>query len=53
MHVIETASGRHKQLIGTKLRVSSLPGQQGRVVITSAEFNTMIRTAKLASVRVA
>jgi len=36
-----------------KLRARSLPAQQGEVAIAVAALNTMIRTAKTASVRVA
>jgi len=44
---------RHKHLIGPKLRARSLPAQQGEVAIAVAVLNTMIRTAKPVSIRVA
>ncbi len=44
---------RYKHLIGPKLRPRSLPAQRGEVAIAVAVLNTMIRTAKPVSVRVA
>jgi len=49
----ETAMARYKHLIGPKLRARSLPAQKGEVAIAVAVPNTMIRTAKPVSVRVA
>ena len=49
----ETAMARHKHLIGPKLRARSLPAQEGEVAIAVAMLNTMTRTAKPVSVRVA
>ena len=49
----ETAMARHKHLIGPKPRAQCLPAQQGGVAIAVAVLNTMIRTAKPVSVRVA
>jgi hypothetical protein len=49
----ETAVGRHKAIIGPRLRARSLPAQQGEAVIAVAVLNRMIRTAKPISVRVA
>ena len=49
----ETAMGRYKHLIGPKLRARSLPAQRGEAAIAVAALNTMIRTAKPVSVRVA
>lgn len=49
----ETAMARYKHLIGPKLRARSLPAQKGEAAIAVAALNTMIRTAKPVSVRVA
>ena len=49
----ETAAGRHKGLIGPKLRARSLPAQQGETAIAVAVLNRMIRVAKPISVRAA
>jgi len=49
----ETAMFRYKHLIGPKLRGRSPPTQQGEIAIAVAVLNTMIRTAKPISVRVA
>ncbi len=49
----ETAMSRYKHLIGPKLRTRSLPAQRGEVAIAIAVLNTMIRTAKPVSVRIA
>ena len=49
----ETAMARYKHLIAPKLRARSLPAQKGEVAIGVAVLNTMIRTAKPVSVRVA
>jgi len=43
----------YKHLIGPKLRARSLPGQEGKVAIAVAVLNTMIRTVKPVTVRVA
>ena len=51
-NLAETAIGRYKHLIGPKLRVRNLPGQQGEVAIAVAALNKMIWTAKPASVRI-
>jgi hypothetical protein len=47
----ETAIGRYKYLIGSKLRARSLTAQQGEVATAVAALNTMTRTAKPVSVR--
>jgi hypothetical protein len=49
----ETAMFRYKHLIGPKLRARSLPAQRGEAAIAVAVLNTMIRTVKPVSVRVA
>lgn len=49
----ETAMAHYKHLIGPKLRARSLPAQNGEVAIAIAVLNTMFRTAKPVSVRVA
>ncbi len=49
----ETATGRYKHLIGPKSRARSLPAQQSEAAIAVAVLNTMIRTAKPASIQVA
>ena len=49
--LIETAIGRYKHLIGSKLRARTLPGQQGEAALAVAVLNRMIRTAKPVSVR--
>ncbi len=49
----ETARSRYKHLIGPGLRAQSLPAQRGEVAIAVAVLNTMIRTAKPISARVA
>ncbi len=49
----ETAMARYKHLIGPKLRARSLTAQKGEVAIAVAVLNTMIRTARPVSVRVA
>ena len=49
----KTAMARYKHLIGPKLRARSLPAQKGKAAIAVAVLNTMIRTTKPVSVRVA
>jgi len=49
----ETTMFRYKHLIGPKLRARSLPAQKGEVAIAIAVLNTMTRTAKPVSIRVA
>ncbi len=49
----ETAMARYEHLISPKLCARSLPAQKGEVAIAVAVLNTMIRTAKPVSVRVA
>ena len=49
---VETAIGRYKHLIGSKLRARSLATQQGEVAIAVEALNRMIRVAKPLSVRV-
>src|ERR1700693_1528138 len=51
-NLVETAIGRYKHLIGTKLRARSLAAQQGEVAIAVKALNRMIRVAKPLSVRV-
>ena len=48
--LVETAIGRYKHLIGSKLRVRSLAAQQGEVAIAVNALNRMIRVAKPTSV---
>jgi Transposase DDE domain len=48
----ETAVGRHKAMIGPKLRARSLPAQQGEVAVAAEGLNRMIRGAKPVSTRV-
>ena len=48
---VETAIGRYKHLIGSKLRARALPAQQGEAAIAVAVLNRMIRTAKPTSVQ--
>lgn len=43
---------RYKHLIGSKLRARSLPAPRGEFAIIAAVLNTVIRTAKPASIRV-
>ena len=50
---MEMAMARYKHLIDPKLRARSLPAQKGEVAIAVAVLNTMIRTAKPISVRIA
>jgi transposase len=49
----ETAVGRHKAIIGSKLRARTLPAQQGEAAVAAEVLNRMIRAAKPISVRVA
>ncbi|NPD70119.1 hypothetical protein HN018_24800 (plasmid) [Lichenicola cladoniae] len=49
--LVETAIGRYKHGIGTKLRARSADRQQGEVAIAVSVFNRMIRTTKPVSVR--
>jgi hypothetical protein len=49
----ETAVGRHKAIIGPRLRARSLAAQQGEVAIAVEVLNRMIRAAKPISVRIA
>lgn len=49
----EAAVGRHKAIIGPRLRARSLPAKLGEAAIAVAMLNRMIRTAKPISVRVA
>jgi hypothetical protein len=51
--LIETAIGRYKALIGSRLRARLLPNQQGEVALAAEVLNRMIRTGKPVSVRVA
>ena len=50
--LVETAIGRYKHLIGSKLRARSLAAQQGEVAIAVETLNRMIRVAKPLSVHV-
>ena len=50
--LVETAIGRYKHLIGSKLRARSLAAQQGEVAIAVEALNRMVRVAKPLSVRV-
>jgi hypothetical protein len=47
----ETAVGRYKAIIGSKLRARILPAQQGEIAIAAEVLNHMIRVAKPASLR--
>jgi hypothetical protein len=49
----ETAIGRHKAIIGPRLRARTLSAQRGEAAIAVAVLNRMIRVAKPISVRVA
>ena len=48
---VETTIGRHKHLIGPKLRARSRPSQHGEVALAVQVLNRMIREAKPVSVR--
>jgi transposase len=50
--LVETAIGRYKLLIGSKLRARSLAAQHGEAAIAVKALNRMIRVAKPISVRV-
>jgi hypothetical protein len=50
-NLVETVIGRHRHLIGPKLRARTLPGQQGEAALAVAVLNRMIRAAKPVSVR--
>ncbi len=49
----ETAVGRYKAIIGSKLRARILPAQQGEAAMAAEVLNRMIRVAKPISIRVA
>jgi transposase len=49
--LVETAIGRYKHVIGSKLRARSLAAQQGEVATAVETLNRMIRIAKPLSVR--
>ncbi len=49
--LVETAIGRYKHLIGSKLRARNFAAQQGEVAIAVEALNRMIRVAKPSSVR--
>ena len=49
----ETAVGRHKAIIGPKLRARILPAQQGEAAMATEVLNRMIRVAKPISMRIA
>ena len=51
-NLVETAIGRYKHLVGSKLRARNLAAQQGEVTIAVQALNRMIRVAKPLSVRV-
>jgi hypothetical protein len=51
--LVETANGRHKALIGPRLRARTLAIQQGEVALGLGVLNRMIRVAKPISVRIA
>jgi hypothetical protein len=51
--LIETAIGRYKSIIGSRLRARTFAAQQGEVAIAVEALNRMIRIAKPISVRVA
>ena len=47
----ETAVGRYKAIIGSKLRARILPSQRGETAIAAEVLNRMIRVAKPVSIR--
>ena len=49
----ETAVGRHKAIIGPRLRARTLPAQRGETAIAASVLNRMLQVAKPVSVRVA
>jgi hypothetical protein len=49
----ETAVGRYKGIIGSKLHARLLPAQQGELAIAVEALNRMIRVAKPIPVRIA
>src|SRR5215469_2401859 len=51
-NLVETAIGRYKHLVGSKLRARNLTAQEGEVTIAVEALNRMIRVAKPLSVRV-
>jgi len=51
--LIETAIGRYKSIIGSRLRARTFAAQQGETAIAVEALNRMIRVAKPISVRVA
>jgi hypothetical protein len=51
--LVETAIGRYKSLIGSRLRARTFPAQQSEAVLTVEALNQMIRVAKPISVRLA
>ena len=51
--LIETAIGRYKSIIGSRLRARTFAAQQGEVAIAVEALNRMIRVAKPISVRLA
>ena len=51
--LIETAIGRYKNIIGSRLRARTFVAQQGEIAIAVEALNRMIRIAKPISVRVA
>jgi Transposase DDE domain len=51
--LIETAIGRYKSIIGSRLRARTLAAQQGEIAIAVEGLNRMIRIAKPISVRIA
>ena len=51
--LVETAIGRYKMAIGSRLRARTFRSQQGEAAIAVGVLNRMIRTAKPISARVA
>jgi hypothetical protein len=51
--LVETAIGRYKNIIGSRLRASAFAAQQGEIAIAVEALNRMTRVAKPISVRVA
>jgi hypothetical protein len=51
--LIETAIGRYKSIIGSRLRARAFTAQQGEIAIAVEALNWMTRIAKPISVRVA
>ena len=53
LHTPQSRDSPYKHLIGPKLRARILPAQLGEAAVAVAVLNTMMQTAKLASIQVA